>query len=383
MDVQEVIRRCRLVAACTEEPGYITRTFLSPAMEDAHRLVRGWMDAAGMRVWMDAAGNLRGVYGDGPRLMIGSHLDSVPRAGAYDGVLGVILAIALVERRPPCSVEVVAFSEEEGVRFGVPFIGSRAMVGNPVMEEPVLQAIRDFGLDPGQLAGAIISADVRGYLEFHIEQGPVLDAAALPLAAVNAIVGQSRERVRFLGKAGHAGATPMNMRRDALAGAAEWIGLVEREAAVIPELVATVGKIDVSPGAANVIAGEVSATLDVRHACDDVRLRALGCMQEAARQVAAHRGLTLESEPLLNEAAVALDCVPVERAIAAAGHPVYRLVSGAGHDAMILARRVPASMLFLRSPGGISHHPGETVLVEDVEAALAVGARFLEAWRAE
>jgi allantoate deiminase len=348
MDALTVIERCALIAQCTEEPGFITRPFQSPALREAQRLVREWMESAGMRVWTDAAENVHGVYGDGPRLMIGSHLDSVPHAGAYDGVLGVMIAIALVERRPPCAVEVVAFSEEE-----VSFAGSRAVVADPAF-------------------------DARAYLEFHIEQGPVLDAAGLPLAAVTAIVGQSRRRIRFIGKAGHAGTTPMAMRHDALAGAAEWIGMVERQAAVTPELVATVGKIDVSPSAANVIAGEAAATLDVRHASDTMRRQAVDSLLLAATQVGQARGLRVQSESLLEQAAVPLNSTPAQQAIEAVGYPVHRMVSGAGHDAMILAQRVPASMVFLRSPGGVSHHPDETVLPEDVDAALKVGMRLLE-----
>jgi allantoate deiminase len=348
MDAATVIKRCARIAQCTEEPGHITRPFPSSALRDAQRLVAGWMEAAGMRVWSDAAENVHGVYGDGPRLMIGSHLDSVPHGGAYDGVLGVMIAIALVERRPSCAFEVVAFSEEE-----VAFSGSRAVVADSAF-------------------------DARAYLEFHIEQGPVLDAAGLPLAAVTAIVGQTRRRVRFTGKAGHAGTTPMAMRHDALAGAAEWIGVVEREAAAIVDLVATVGKIEVAPGAANVIPGEVSATIDVRHPSDDLRINVTVCLLESARRIAERRGLEAECKTLLTQAAAPLNSTPVERAIAAAGYPVYRMISGAGHDAMILAQRVPASMVFLRSPGGISHHPDETVLAEDVDAALAVGMKLLE-----
>ena len=166
--MEEVIRRCRILAECTEEPGHITRTFLSPPMREVHRLVRQWMEEAGMRVWVDAAGNIRGVSGDGPRLMIGSHLDTVPHAGAFDGILGVVMGIALVEQRPSCAIEVVGFSEEEGVRFGVPFIGSRALVGDPVMDPRVLDAIRAFGLDPAQLSQAAIGDEVKAYLEFHI-----------------------------------------------------------------------------------------------------------------------------------------------------------------------------------------------------------------------
>src|SRR5271169_1885022 len=178
MDAQEVIRRCGLLAKCTEEPGHITRAFLSPPMWEVHRLVREWMEEAGLRVCVDAVGNIRGMSSEGPRLMIGSHLDTVPHAGQYDGILGVMIGIALAERRI-APLEVVGFSEEEGVRFGKPFIGSLALVGEPLMDAEILQAIRDYGLDPEQIPQAALGPNARGFLEFHIEQGPVLDSQKL------------------------------------------------------------------------------------------------------------------------------------------------------------------------------------------------------------
>jgi allantoate deiminase len=375
MDAHEVIRRCRELAECTDEPGHITRTFLTPATRAAHRLVTSWMQEAGLRVTADAVGNLRGVRGgSGLRLMMGSHLDTVPRAGAFDGVLGVMLGIAVARASRPAHLEVVAFSEEEGVRFGTPFIGSRALVGDPVATPEVLEAIREFGLDPAEIPQAAISPEVGGYLEFHIEQGPVLESLDLPLAVVETIVGQSRFEVSFTGKANHAGTTPMHLRRDALAGAAEWIGIVEREGG-------TVGRIAVEPGAVNVIAGTARASLDVRHARDGERRRMTECILNGAREIAARRRLTVAWEQKVDQPAVALECEALELAVEAAGFPVHRMVSGAGHDAMIVARKVPAALLFLRSPGGISHHPNEAVLPEDVAAALAVGSKYVEGWR--
>jgi allantoate deiminase len=371
MDAREVIRRCRELAKITDEPGHITRTFLSPAMRAAYARVGEWMRAAGLTVEMDAAGNLRGARGEGRRLMIGSHLDTVPHAGAFDGPLGVIIGIALAERFGG-PLEIVAFSEEEGVRFGVPFIGSRALVGDPVTRPDVVAAIRDFGLDPA----VPVSLNARAYLEFHIEQGPVLESLDRPVAVVESIAGQSRYEVRFTGRSNHAGTTPMYLRQDALAGAAQWIGLVEREA-VAAGVVATVGAIAAEPGAANVIAGAARATLDVRHARDDLRLRAVERILSGAREIAIQRGLSVEWEQRLDQSAVAMQCDELERAVQAAGYPVHRMTSGAGHDAMILARKVPVAMLFVRSPGGISHHPDETVREEDVAAALAVGEKYL------
>jgi len=387
----DVIERCRVLAEFTEEPGFITRTFLSEPMRAVHAQVRDWMERAGMSVAVDPAGNIRGSYpaarGAAPRLLIGSHLDTVPRAGAFDGVLGVVLGIALVERlggrRLPFAVEVIGFSDEEGVRFGVPFIGSRALVGDvdAALLATIHDAIAAFGLDPGRIGEARLTGECLGYLEFHIEQGPALDSLGLPLGVVQSISGQTRTNVVFEGVANHAGATPMSHRRDALAGAAEWIATVESEARAIEDAVATVGRIDVSPGAANVIPGAAACTLDVRHPSDEIRRDLAQRLLRSAERIADRRCLRVSSETRADQRAVAMDPAltgALERAVANTGHPVHRLCSGAGHDAMILARRMPAAMLFLRSPGGVSHHPDETVLPEDVSAALDTGVRFLE-----
>jgi allantoate deiminase len=389
--MNDVIGRCRLIAESTEEPGFTTRTFLSEPMHAVHAHLRAWMEQAGMSVAIDHAGNIRGLYpancSDAPRLFIGSHLDTVPRGGAFDGILGVVLGVALVEmlqgRRLPFAIEVIGFSEEEGVRFGVPFIGSRALIGDidGQLLTTTADAIAAFGLDPNRIGEARASNDALGYLEFHIEQGPVLESLNLPLGVVEAISGQSRLDVLFEGKANHAGTTPMNLRQDALAGAAEWITTVEREARAVPGAVATVGRVNVSPGAGNVIPATAAASLDVRHTSDAVRHHLVNRLLQGAQQIAASRCLKISWEQRLDQAAVAMDPALtqlLERALAATGRPVHRMASGAGHDAMIVARRMPTAMLFLRSPGGISHHPDETVLADDVAAALDVGMRFLE-----
>ena len=357
-------------------------------MHGVHAQVRTWMEQAGMSVSVDHGGNIRGVYGPSaaPRFSIGSHLDTVPNAGAFDGILGVVLGIALVEqlarRRLPFGIEVIGFSEEEGVRFGVPFIGSRAFIGDidDYLLARISDAIAKFGLDPNRIGEARASSDALGYLEFHIEQGPVLESFQLPLGIVETIAGQSRLDLTFEGRANHAGTTPMHLRRDALAGAAEWICAVEREGRAIPGAVATVGRIDASPGASNVIAGSTKVSLDVRHADDEVRHATVNRLLECAHQIAAARCLTVSHEQHLDQSAVAMDPFltrQLQLAVESAGCPVHRMPSGAGHDAMIVARRMPTAMLFLRSPGGVSHHPDETVLAEDVESALNVGMRFL------
>ena len=382
----EVIARCRRLADYSEEPGYITRTFLSPPMHEIHALLGAWMEQAGMGVHVDAIGNLRGVYhasrADAPRLYLGSHLDTVPHAGAFDGILGVVLGVTLVEqlagKRMPFHIEVIGFSEEEGVRFGVPFIGSRAFAGDAIRDSRIDEAARAFGLDPSCISEAQADGGAIGYLEFHIEQGPVLESLGLPLGLVEAIVGQSRLTVRLHGQANHAGTTPMPLRRDAMPAAAEWITAVEREARATDGLVATVGRINARPGAANVIAGTVEASLDVRHPIDAVRTAAVTRLVRCAEQIGARRGITVSSETHLDQDAVPMNPELTGILERASGANLHRMTSGAGHDAMIVARRMPAAMLFLRSPGGISHHRDETVLPEDVAAALASGMRFLE-----
>jgi allantoate deiminase len=420
---REVIARCQTLARFSEDADSIRRTFLSPPMRDCHREIARWIAPLGATSRVDAVGNLRIVYPAAgvevdaprwPRLLIGSHLDSVPNAGAYDGILGVVLAIALLSafqgRKLPFALEVVGFSEEEGVRFGTPFIGSRALVGT--LNDELLnrqdaegisirEAIENFGLNPAEIALAAIHEDVLGYVEFHIEQGPVLENAGRPLGVVEAIAGQSRLEFTFVGHANHAGTTPMNLRHDALAAAAEWISAVERHAQSASQdtshdtahdtshntahdafgLVATVGAIQAKPGAGNVIAGETRLSLDVRHQSDETRKTAVDYFVRQAEDIATRRGLSVRSKVLMDQPAVAMDPFLVsqfDEAVRKAGCGPYRMVSGAGHDAMILAEKVPSAMIFLRTPGGISHDPAESVTVEDVAKAIECGLRLVE-----
>jgi len=393
-----VIDRCRKLAGFSEQQGGTTRTFLSPPMHDCHQEIAEWLNPLGVEVRIDAAGNLRALYpaveADAPRLLIGSHLDTVPDAGAFDGVLGVVLGVALIEalhgERLSFGIEIVGFSEEEGVRFGTPFIGSRALVGR--LDEELLRredergvsvraAIEDFGLKPSEIFAARLKDDILGYVEFHIEQGPVLEELQLPLAAVEAVAGQSKLEVTFFGRANHAGTTPMHLRRDAIAGAAEWISAVEREGQRAEGLVATVGVVEPKPGVTNVIAGEARLTLDVRHGADDVRTRAVEDLIRLAEEIAARRGLSVSQETLSSQTSVAMDPIlvgQIAEAIRKVGCAPYRMVSGAGHDAMILAEKVPAAMIFLRTPGGISHNPEENVEAKDVAKALETGLHLLD-----
>jgi allantoate deiminase len=390
---EEVLARCEAVAAYSEEPGRITRTFLCEAMRGLHTCLAGWMRAAGLAARLDPVGNLIGRHPaatpDAPVLLIGSHLDSVPDAGKYDGVLGVLLGVAAVQalggERLPFAVDVIGFCEEEGIRYRTPYLGSLAVCGrlDPAFlgrtdgaGVSLADALRHFGLDPSQVPRAAYPAgQVLGYVEAHLEQGPVLEALGAPLGVVEVIAGQSRLWLRFEGKAGHAGTLPMELRRDALAAAAEFVVAVEQHARGIDGLRATVGTLAVSPGAVNVVPGSARLSLDVRHARDEVRERALADLLGRAEALAARRGVGFHVEHAEHHPAVPADprlTGLLAESARAAGYAAPRLVSGAGHDAAVMAGLAPMTMLFVRSPGGVSHHPDEAVLPEDVAAALEV-----------
>jgi hydantoinase/carbamoylase family amidase len=394
-----VLARCDELAAFSEEPGRLTRRFATPALWQAGEMVREWMEAAGMAVRRDAIGNLIGRLGDGDgrTLLVGSHLDTVRDAGRYDGMLGVLVAIASLERLRdqerslPYGVEVLAFADEEGVRYGTGYLGSSVVAGcfdSADLERrdsagvPLAEAVRAFGGDPERLAGAGRDpADLIGYFEVHIEQGPVLEAAGVPLGVVGAIAGQSRARIAFTGEAGHAGTVPMALRRDALCAAAEFVSAVEAVARDHEGVVATVGELEVPDGASNVIPGRVVLSLDVRHAADSLRESVGRQLFERADAIAGERALVLEWVVVQETRAV--DCSReltelVAEAVAASGHPLVRLASGAGHDAVPLSTIAPIAMLFVRCAGGVSHNPAESVTTEDVAAAIDVTTKFLE-----
>jgi allantoate deiminase len=394
-----VLERCDELAAFSEEEGRLTRRFATRALRQAGDTVRGWMEAAGMTVRRDAIGNLIGRLGDTERrtLLIGSHLDTVPNAGRYDGMLGVLVAIACLERlrdagrTMPYAIEVLAFADEEGVRYGTGYLGSSVVAGrfDPADLErrdadgvTLAEAVRSFGGDPGRLAGERRDpADLIGYYEVHIEQGPVLEAEDAPLGVVTAIAGQTRARITFTGESGHAGTVPMSLRRDALCAAAEFVGAVEVVGREQEGAVATVGELDVHAGASNVIPGRVSLSLDVRHPEDPARESVAMRLRQRAGAIAEARGSGLEWEVVQETPAVACSAELAGRvagAVAAAGHPVVRLPSGAGHDAVMLSGIAPVAMLFVRCAGGVSHNPAESVTVEDVAAAIEASTRFLE-----
>lgn len=357
--------------------------------------MRRWMEEAGLATRLDAVGNLigrrEGRAPAAPALVLGSHLDTVIDAGRFDGVLGVLLGLAAVEEvrarglAPPFALEVVAFADEEGVRFPCALTGSRAMAGT--LDPGILElrdrtgrslaaVLRECGLDPGGLAAcARRPGELLGYLEAHIEQGPVLEQEGAALGLVTGIAGASRLEVGVEGEAGHAGTVPMRLRRDALAAAAEMVLAVERLARGTEGLVATVGRLEAVPGTVNTIPGRVVFTVDLRSGEDRLRIRALAdlhaCLEEIARRRAvAVRIATTHEAPAVACAPSLLDALA--RALDRHDRPERRLVSGAGHDAVAIAAIAPVAMLFLRCRGGISHDPAEHAGPEDIAAALAV-----------
>jgi allantoate deiminase len=395
-DARSVMERCDLLARCSEEADRLTRRFATPALDEARILVERWMREAGLATRRDPLGNLIGRRsGEGPALVLGSHIDTVRDAGRYDGALGVLVALACAERMRgqelPFTLEVVAFADEEGVRYGTGYLGSAVPAGR--FEQAwfelvdgdgttLADAVRGWGGDPKAIAGARRRPEeLRGYIEVHIEQGPVLDDRGLPVGVVTGIAGQTRARVAFTGRAGHAGTTPMEGRRDALAAAAQWIGAVEAEARTSEGLVATVGEITVAPGAGNVIPGQVTASLDVRHAENAAREEATAALRGQADRIGAARGVEVAWDEIQSTPPVPCSLVLTEMLAAAAadaGQAAPRLASGAGHDAAMMAVVTPVTMLFVRCAGGVSHHPAESVRPEDVEVAIDVTTRFVE-----
>ena len=396
-----LVRLLTELGRVTDEPGHLTRTFLSPAMRRANRLVGRWMRAAGLKVREDCVGNLIGRLESklpGARtLLLGSHLDTVRHAGRYDGPLGVLLPIvALGELRRrgvhlPFHVEVIGFSEEEGVRFASAYLGSKGLVGQ--LPARTLRLRDAGGLSLGEVLrkfnGGRFAApraahrrrDLLGYVEVHIEQGPVLEAKRLAVGVVSAIAGQSRFQLSWHGQAGHAGTTPMDLRRDALAGAAEFAVGIEAITRSTPGLVATIGVLAVPAGAANVIPARVDHTLDVRHAYDRVRRAALRKIEVLARRIARRRRLRCLWRKTQEDGAVA--CSPaltlrLERSVRSVQRRSLSLVSGAGHDGVVVSRLAPVAMLFVRCRAGLSHHPDEYASPADLGVALRVMLDFLQ-----
>ncbi|MFT9450074.1 allantoate amidohydrolase [Gluconobacter japonicus] len=390
------VQRCRTLVEppFSEDAGQLFRCWLGTSYRHTLAQVQIWMEEAGMAVRQDAVGNLIGRYEGtdpaSPVLVIGSHLDTVRNGGAFDGNLGVMLGIELVSAlhendvRLSFPIEVIGFGDEEGSRFPIPMICSRTMTGlidvvpqgvTDAQGMTVAEAMVSYGLDPARLKDAARRPeDILAFIEPHIEQGPCLEAADKPLGVVTAIAAQTRQRVIVKGQADHAGTTPMLLRRDALAGAAEMILAVEkRGASGSGNQVATVGQMDVAPNTSNVIPGDVWFSLDMRAGSNEIRDRLAEEIRSDIRRIAERRGLEVSFTTPQHLAASACSPEIVSRFAHAiekvTGEPAPQLLSGAGHDSMAMAGFCPMGMLFIRSPGGLSHHPDETVLVEDVELA--------------
>ena len=402
-----VMQRCDILGTYSEEPNRLTRPFASPAMHKVNQVVGQWMRDAGMSVQQDAIGNIIGRYAGlhhSPNaaatktLLLGSHLDTVRDAGKYDGPLGVMIAIACIERlhahgeRLPFAIEVLGFADEEGLRYHSAYIGSRAMTGMFDLAAlsltdddgiPMVQAIQSFGgnPDPTLLRTPRWQRDeLLGYCEVHIEQGPVLEARNLPVGVVSAISGQKRITVRFTGEAGHAGTVPMSLRHDALSAAAEFVLAVEALAQSLPGLVATVGQVNVQPSASNVIPGEVTLSLDVRHQDDNVCEEACRQLEERAQQISLVRHVSSDWQLLQEHASVPCSTRMTQllaQSIEELHYPLLSIPSGAGHDAVTVSTLTDICMLFMRCRSGISHNPAESVTTEDVAVAIEVMERFL------
>jgi len=385
-----ILERCDDLAGLSSQPERLERVHLSPEHKAANALVAQWMEEAGLSTWQDAAGNQcgrrEGTEPGLPALLLGSHIDTVPDAGRYDGMLGVLLAIAVANRLRdvplPFALEVVAFSDEEGTRFGTALLGSRALAGtwnddwwNLTDADGItlFEAFQDFGLDPARLPGAFRRPEqLVGYLEAHIEQGPILDDADRRLAVVTSIAGARRFALTITGHAGHAG-TPYDRRRDALAAASELVLEIERLAKQ-QGVLATVGKLEVFPGGLNVIPGRVEFTLDLRAEFDTDREECLRLVHESGEEIARRRDVSLHVSELYRADAVACDLdlrAAFEAGIRSTGDASpMAFWSRAGHDGMAVSAVAPVGMLFLRCKDGVSHHPDESVTRADVAAAL-------------
>lgn len=385
------------LGAITDEPGGLTRTFLSPAQARAKALLSVWLQEAGLEVYEDLAGNLIGRLAsanpDAKTVASGSHIDTVRNAGQYDGAVGIVTAVlaasALKGKELPYHLEVVAFSDEEGVRFQSTYLGSKYYAGQLTGAE---LAVRDAdGVSVQEAMAAHRPAfplppprELLAYVEAHIEQGPVLEKEDLALGVVTAIAGQTRARIFIEGKAGHAGTTPMNMRRDALTGAAECVLTIEQYATAMPALVATVGDLRIPSPASNVIPGAVEFTLDVRDADEEVRRNFCARITSELQTQMSKRGLGIRIE-ILQEGSPVNCSAPLTTALESLVFQRQdrcpRLVSGAGHDAVALAAVAEVAMLFIRCRDGLSHHPDEYATPEDIGLAAQVLAEFFSGFQ--
>lgn len=399
---EKVVQRIEQLATITEERGCVTRRFGTPAFIEGAALVKEWMEQAGLQTRIDSIGNVRGRlqsnHSGAKTLVIASHIDTVVNAGKYDGPLGVIIAIDLIEQIKsknitlPFSIEIIAFSDEEGVRFHTTFLGSQVITGSFNHEWlqkkdadgiSMQEVMEGFGKNGTTLAqDAIPPNEWLGYFEMHIEQGPVLYDKNIPVAIVLSIAGQKRIAVTLNGMAGHAGTAPMDKRSDALTAAAECILKIENYALQQKEsLVATVGTLQIPHSAGNVIPGEVHFTIDIRSGDKNFLNDATSSIHSICNEVVNKRNITIQWQLVQETDPVATDKNLnhlLRKAITESDIPVVELVSGAGHDAVPVARIAPIAMMFIRCFKGISHNPLELAAPEDIAQALKVADAFME-----
>lgn len=397
----QLMSRADELAAFSEMEGGITRRYGTPPLRSALDLAATWMREAGLDTTFDAFGNLIGTFAaeEGSAetcpFVIGGHLDSVRDAGRYDGTLGVLSGIATIQHlhnegtRLPFPVQLIAFADEEGLRYST-LLASRVWAGLPLDDRleqrdedgiPLADAIRAFGGDPDALQHRE-TPDILGFLETHIEQGPILEREDLPVGVVSSIVGSERAWITIRGMAGHAGTLPMTMRKDALAAASEAVLAVEAVGRETEGLVATVGELYVRPGASNVVPGEVRLACEVRHASEETCVEALAGIRQRIEEICERRGTALLWEPTAGYRGTAMDerlRASLGDAISAEGYRPVELTSGAGHDAINIAQIAPVSMLFVRCKDGISHNPAESITAADADVAIRVMTRFLQA----
>jgi allantoate deiminase len=373
-----------------DERGGVSRFAWTPELAEANAWLAERLAELGLEVELDPAGNVIGRWeaGEGKAVLLGSHLDTVPCGGRYDGALGVLAALDVVRRlkaegvEPARPIWVVSFNDEEGARFQTGMLGSRAFCGDCELEDwngrGVPEAMAEAGFDFDRMKDARRADEVGAYLELHIEQGPVLEQTGVDLGIVTAITGMLGFRVRFLGAANHAGTTPMELRRDALAGAARAVLALREEARSRDDMTANVGVISAEPGGFNVVPGAAEMTIDVRSPMSEGFARLEPFVRETLERIAADEGLGLELRETHRKQPVALDPElqdRLEEAARAEGATTLRLASGAGHDAMVLAHHAPAAMLFVPSRGGLSHTPDEFSSPEHCELGARVLAR--------
>lgn len=396
-----VLARLDQLATVTSAQGAVSRLYLSPEHKAAARLVSAWMQEAGLKVGIDATGTvvgrLEGSARSAKTLLLGSHIDSVVNAGRFDGCLGVVVAIeAAAElrrlgRKLPYALEVLAFGDEEGVRFTKTMSGSRALAGTIAPETLAIvdahgtslsEALRAFGCNPDEIPGlARRPADLLGYIEVHIEQGSVLEAESHSVGVATAISGAGRYLVEVRGKAGHAATLPMPMRRDALTGAAQMILAVEAIARQTPGLIATAGQIAVLSCAMGTVPAVAQFMVDLRSPVDRTRRIAFHEIQKQFRDIAKQRQLNVRVHETLGEKAAACDqrfIRHLTEAVELVSGSAIGLPCGDGHDASSLAKLCPIGMLLVRCKGGVTHHPDESVKAEDVEVATRVLLQFLQ-----